>query len=386
MKKILLLGGSHRDIPLIKAAQELGYYVITLGDKDYYLGHDYSNKFYKINFNDLDAVREIIKKEKVDFLLPGCGEESYLNTVLLSHELKIGNFDTLETAKLLHNKWKFKEFCLLNNISTPKGVFYKNNISIDNIEFPLVVKPTNLSGGRGVKIVYNSKELKLSLTQSLDLSDELFLEEYIEGQLIAYSIFIENKKIIYGFFGEDKTYLNKYLITSAFPTDVQNITIIKLKNDIEKIAELLNLVNGMFHLQVLIKNNVPYIIDITRRIPGDLYPYLIEYCDGVDYSKAVVKAYTTGIIENEFKKKHEKQNFVIRHCVMPNRNGIYKDIFIDDLLKDKILYRLDLVPKDTPVEDFLHTQVSILFIQVKENIQIIDNINSLIYAIISKEC
>ena len=51
MKKILILGGSHRDIPLIKASQDLGYFVITLGNKDYYLGHNYSNKAYKINFN-----------------------------------------------------------------------------------------------------------------------------------------------------------------------------------------------------------------------------------------------------------------------------------------------------------------------------------------------
>ena len=41
MKKVLILGGSHRDIPLIKASQELGYFVITLGDRDYYMGHEY---------------------------------------------------------------------------------------------------------------------------------------------------------------------------------------------------------------------------------------------------------------------------------------------------------------------------------------------------------
>jgi hypothetical protein len=60
MKKILILGGSHRDIPLIKASQDLGYFVITLGNKDYYLGHNYSNKAYKINFNDLNMVKKIV--------------------------------------------------------------------------------------------------------------------------------------------------------------------------------------------------------------------------------------------------------------------------------------------------------------------------------------
>ena len=60
MKKILILGGSHRDIPLIEASQELGFFVITLGDRDYYLGHDYSDKYYLVNYNDLAKVKEII--------------------------------------------------------------------------------------------------------------------------------------------------------------------------------------------------------------------------------------------------------------------------------------------------------------------------------------
>ena len=378
MKKVLILGGSHRDIPLIKASQDLGYFVITLGNKDYYLGHNYSNKAYKINFNDLNMVKKIIEDENIDYILPGSGEESYLNTVKLAHELNIGNFDIPEVANLIHNKWKFKEFCLRNDISTPNGKFYTNIDDLTDLAFPIVVKPTNLSGGRGVEIVNSKEELVKSLLEAKKVTNEIFLEEFIEGKLIAYSIFLKNQKIIYGFTGEDKTYLNKYLITSAFPCEVKEETLQKMKYDIEKIAKLLNLVDGMFHLQIMIKDDIPYIIDVTRRIPGDLYPYLIEYCDGVEYSKAVVKSYTTGIIDNEFDKRLSKQRFVIRHCVMPNRKGIYKNIIIDYSIKDKILYRLDLVKKDYMIEDYFHTQIAIIFVDASNNKFIVENINHLI--------
>lgn len=382
MKKILLLGGSHRDIPLIKAAQELGYFVITFGDRDYYLGHNYSDKSYKISFNDLNTVRQIVKDEQITYLLPGCGEESYLNTVQLAHEFDIGNFDTMETANLVHNKWKFKEFCLQNGISTPKGIFYKTNNDIKNLTFPLVVKPTNLSGGRGVEIVHTLEELHASLKNTKKISDEIFLEEYIEGKLIAYSIFLQNQKIMYGFLGEDTTYLNPYLITTAYPTTIKDETLSKLKADIEKIASLLHLVDGMFHLQVLIKDNTPYIIDVTRRIPGDLYPDLIEYCDNIEYSKAVVKAYTSQKLEDEFSIA-KNQNFVIRHCVMANRNGLYKDIFIDDSLKNNIICRFDLLRQGAEIKDFLNTQISIFFIQLKKkDNEILKRINLLIYPIL----
>lgn len=379
MKKVLILGGSHRDIPLIKASQDLGYFVITLGDRDYYLGHNYSDKFYKTSFNDLDAIRKIVQDEQIDYLLPGCGEESYLNTVQLSHELGIGNFDTLEVAKLVHNKWRLKEFCLQNDISTPKGQFWTTELNLATLSFPLVVKPTNLSGGRGVEIVNNTEELQLSLAKIETLSNEIFLEEFIDGKLIAYSIFLKDQKIIYSFSGDDITYLNKYLITTAYPITLNSSVQTKLNLDIEKLAKLLHLVDGMFHLQILIKNDTPYIIDVTRRIPGDLYPYLIEYADGVKYSQAVVKAYTTGKINDEFDSKFENQNFIIRHVVMPDRDGIYEKIVIDETLKDKVLYKLDLFSEKTRIDNYLHTQLAILLIKLKSNsTHILSNINTFI--------
>jgi len=382
MQKVLILGGSHRDIPLIEAAKELGYFVITLGDKDYYMGHEYSDKYYKVNFNDLVKVKEIINNEEVDYLLPGSGEESYLNTVQLAQELKIGNFDSLEVAKLVHNKWNFKEFCLENLISTPGGFYYTDSLVLENIKFPTIVKPTNLSGGRGVEVVYCLEDLEESLKRCKKVSNEIFLEDFIDGVLIAYSVFIKNKKIIYGFTGKDETYKNKYLITSAYPVELKKLTQKKLLDDVEKISRLLSLVDGMFHLQVIIRDDVPYIIDVTRRIPGDFYPYLIEYCDKVNYTNAVVESYIGKYLNSDLLVS-KKKDFVIRHCVMSDKNGIFKKIEINEILKNSIIFRIDLVKKNAVVKDFKMTQISIIFIKLlKENKEIINNINKLICPVV----
>ena len=381
MKKIIILGGSHRDIPLIKASQELGYFVITLGDREYYLGHNYSDKAYKIDFNDLNAVRKVIEAENADYLLPGSGEVSYLNCVKLSHEFNKGNFDTLEVANIIHNKWKFKDFCFANNISTPEGVYYNSKTDIEKLSYPLVVKPTDLSGGRGVNIVKNSKELQLSLTQAQNLSDEIFLEEYIEGELIAYSVFLQNQHISYAFSGADQSHLNPFLVTTAYPIKLSEDVTLKLTNDIEKIAKKLSLVDGMFHLQVLIQNNTPYIIDVTRRIPGDLYPYLIEYTHAVEYSKAVVKAYIGKPLDKELDIK--KENFIVRHVVMPNENGIYNGLKIDKSIEKNIIYQLELLKKKTDIYDYLHTQLAIIFIKLDSIDDYIDP-NRLIRAVIAR--
>ena len=381
MKKILILGGSHRDIPLIKAAQELGYYVITLGAREYYLGHKYSDKYYLIDFNDLEAVKKIYSEENINYLLPGCGEESYLNTVKLSHQLNIGKFDTLKIAQLIHDKWRFKEFCLLHGISTPKGFTYKENKQDDTLNFPIVIKPTNLSGGRGVDIVHTKEALKHSIKEAKKVSESIFLEEYIEGELIAYSVFLQEKQVSYAFCGADISYLNQYLITTAYPIKLEQILEKRLKNDVEKLASKLELVDGMFHLQVIIKDTIPYIIDVTRRIPGDFYPYLIEKSDNIAYSKAVVQAYTTGRITENFVVS--RTSFVIRHVVMPSTNGIYEKLFIDESLKNNITFLFELEEQQTVIDDYLHSQLAIIFIKLtKKDTTIINNINKLIYPII----
>jgi len=378
-KKVLILGGSHRDIPLIKAAQALGYFVITLGSKRYYKGHHYANKYFLINFNDIEEVRKIIKKEKINYLIPGSGEESYLNTVLLAKEFNIGNFDKIEVARLIHNKWRFKDFCLQHGISTPKGIYYQDNQDLSVLTFPVVVKPTNLSGGRGVDIVYNENEFQKSLKKTTEITNEIFFEEYIHGQLIAYSIFLQDQKIMYAFSGIDETYLNPYLITTAYPLTLDSKVEEILSKDIEKIAKILSLVDGMFHLQVIIKDDIPYIIDVTRRIPGDFYPYLIEKADGVDYSKAVVKAYIGDRVQNEFFVKYKR--FIVRYVAMPSTNGIYRGLTIDDNIKNNILMRFDLLSIGSRIDNYLGTQVAIFLI---ENIDDIGLINRAITVIVEE--
>jgi len=245
------------------------------------------------------------------------------------------------------------------------------------LNFPLVVKPTNLSGGRGVEIVHNEEDLIKALQVTKQHSQEIVLEEFIEGELIAYSVIFEKQKISYAFCGADISYLNKYLITTAYSIKLEDTVESKLRKDLELLAQKLHLTDGMFHAQVIIKNDTPYLIDVTRRIAGDLYPQLIEKCDNIAYSKAVVESYTTGkITQNLLSSQH---TFIIRHVVMPSQNGVYKELFIDEKIKKSIIYRFDLLNENEVVEDFLHTQVAIIFIEGRE---FLEDLNHLIYPMI----
>ena len=388
MKKALILGGSHRDIPLIMAAKKLGFFVITLGDRDYYIGYKFSDKNYKIDFTDLEKVSKVIEAEKIDVLIPGCGEKALLNTVILGKKYKIGNFDSLEAVNIIHDKWKFKEFCQKRGINVPKGVKITSceNTVLENISLPCIVKPLNLSGGRGVCVVKSKDELKSAVKHALEVSEnnEVLIEEFIEGELLACSVFVRNGRIGYSFVGKDDVYLNKYLVSSAYPIEIKDEVLGKLKQNVEKIIADLSLKDGPFHLQFILKDDIPYIIDVTRRIPGDLYPYLIEFSTGIRYSEAVVKAYMGYNIDPTLLKEKEKK-FIIRHCIMSSKNGVLKDILVNKEVKEKIIYELYLMEKGTNIDNYLRQQVGIVFLEFnseKEMIEAAKKINELIFSVI----
>jgi len=382
MKKIIILGGSHRDIPLIKASQELGYFVITIGSKGHYLGHKYADKKYLVDFNNTPKVKEIFASEGASFFLPGSGEESYMRALEISNELGIGNFDKNEVAHLIHNKWSFKKFCLKNKIYTPNGLIYKDGLDLSKLEFPLIIKPFNLSGGRGVKVVKNTNELISAIKNSKKFSPDLFLEEFIEGRLIAYSVIIRKKQVAYSFIASDNTFINKYLITTAYKLEIPSELEKVMRNQVNKISHSLGLVDGMFHLQIIIKNNNPYLIDVTRRIPGDFFPNLIELSDGLSYSKAVVLSYLGHDFSREL-KHYKRSKFVIRHCVMAEKNGIFSHIKIDQEIEKSIVFRFDIINENSQITNYMNEQIAIfLFSFDQEREDLCLKINHLVKAII----
>jgi biotin carboxylase len=368
--KVLLLGGSHRDIPLIETLKKKGFFVITLANASYYIGHKFANKYYNIDFNDLKSVKEIIKKEKVDYLIAGCGEESFYNSALLANEFSLGEYDDKKIVEIIHNKWKFKEFCLKNSIPTPKG-----SNDYKELEFPIIIKPQNLSGGKGVSVVYNEKELKNAINIAKKFSNNLVFEEFIDAEIIAYSAILKNQKVVYNFVAKDIAYLNPYLISTAHSYEIDKNIKNSIKKDIEKIAKILMLKNGPFHAQILLKNNKYYFMDVTRRIAGDLFPYLIEYADNVNYSEMVINSY----IGMDFEVNKGDKKYAIRHCVMPKKNGVYEGI------ECKVDYklRLDLMTKGEIIKDYtkVHTAIFILvFNKYTEMLNVASKINDLIYA------
>ena len=228
-------------------------------------------------------------------------------------------------------------------IKTPKAEICRTREEckrgIEKIGFPLLVKPVDLTGGKGIKTCVDINETLDAFDEAMKITreDYIILEEFIQGKNHGITALIKNGKVVFHIVDNEQYGMNDYLVLGAnSPSDIPQYVEFILIRDIEKIAEHCNLVDGLFHAQfILDKDNYPIMIDPCRRAPGDLYTLLAKYVTGVDYPAEIVKAECGEPIKDFYETEY---NFVARECIMASKKGTIKEVHIEDEIRQYLVH------------------------------------------------
>lgn len=386
-KKLLVLNGSHSDIPLISAAKTLGFYVITTGNNSELLGHVYADEYHSADFSNPEAVLELAIKLKIDAVCACSNDFGAISASYIAEKMHLPGHDSYETTLLLHHKDKFKNFALQNNILTPFAESYSSIEDAENAirryRFPLIIKPIDLTGGKGVKTVKSVDEYNKAISHAFSTSrlKRIVIEDFIEGPQHSFSSFIVNGKVKFYFSDNEYSFLNPYLVsTSAAPATKVEIVANTLTTTIEHIAKLLLLKDGIFHIQYIFNNNKAYILEITRRCSGDFYPYPVNKSTGLCWEEWIVKS-EAGIDCSDFPITNQK-GFCGRHCIMGSKNGLIKSIYISPIIEDNIYYKFIWGKQGDYINNYLIDKIGVVFFTFNsrsEMIEKVEMINKLIY-------
>lgn len=321
-KKMLLLGGGHAEIPLIQAAQSLGWYVITTGNDRRGLGHPYADKNVFVNYSDKDAMLELAKSEGVQAVCSGCNDFALLSTVFVCEKLGLPGHDSYATSLEIHHKDKYRALATRLGIPTPRALVVRSaadfETAIAQLTFPIIVKPVDLTGGKGIHRAANTDEAREAYKDACSRTrqDHIVAEEFVQGSNHGFSAMLVKGKVAFAFSDNEQYYINKYMVSGAnSPSTSSDKTLAMLREYSERIAQELHLVDGILHIQYIERaDGTPIIIEICRRPPGDLYIKFVKYATGVDYPKFIVQAETgediSGIADVP------TQGFWLRHCIM----------------------------------------------------------------------
>ena len=278
----------------------------------------------------------------------------------------LSGHDSYQTALTIHHKDQFKQFALAHDIPTPYAESFCSIDdainAIDRYRFPLIIKPVDMTGGKGISKIEMPQEYEAAIHYAFSISKakRIVVEEFIQGTQHSFSTFISKGKVVFYFSDNEYSYLNPYLVTtSAAPATNINQVADKLVSTIEKIATLLNLKDGIVHLQYLLRGDSAYIIEITRRCSGDLYPYPVNYATTLDWAQWIVKA-EMGLDCGDFPNV-KQTGYCGRHCIMGSKNGVVKDIIFSPEIQPHIYEQLMWWKQGDIIDNYLVQKLGLVF-------------------------
>jgi len=367
-KKLLVAGASYGDIPVIKEAKKLGYYVITAGNREKDLGHSYSDEHYLVDFSDKEAIYDLSKELSIDYIVPSCHDLSMITCSYVAEKLSLPGYDSYETTQNLHHKDKFRKISNEYNLMVPNAKYFDNinkaKVAMNSIYLPCIIKPIDLGGGKGISVVSEEKDLKLAIENAFKYSKlkKIVIEDYVEGTLHSFSCFIDDKKVIFYFADNEFSSVNPYGVSlSSSPSNNFDLVRSILIEQTEKIAEIYNLSNGLLHLQYLRNTQDITIIEFTRRTPGDWYGTPVRLSTGINYEYWVLQ----GFLNKSFSTfNSQKQNgFYSRYCLMSRQNGKIIDLVVDKSIEKNILNRFCWFQKGDMINDFKYQKFGLFFLK-----------------------
>ena len=186
MKKLLLLGGSRYIIPVIDIAHKMGVYVITCDYLPDNIAHKYSDEYHNVSIIDKDEVLKLAKELKIDGIMSFACDPGVVTVAYVAEKLNLPSCGPYESVCILQNKGKFRKFLEENGFNVPKSRVY-NDVKtaiddIDSFQWPVIVKPTDSAGSKGVARVDNPENLKECIESALKFShnQEFIIEEFLD--------------------------------------------------------------------------------------------------------------------------------------------------------------------------------------------------------------
>jgi len=296
-KKLVIIGANDFQNQLILKAKEMGYETHVFAWQCGDIGEKTADYFYPISITEKEEILEICKKINPSGI---CSIASDLASIAVNYVAEKLNLpcNPYNITEQCTNKYEMRKQMKKHNIKTPRFIKVKGDckdIDIKDLNFPMIVKPTDRSGSRGITKIFNKNELNNAVQYASKDSFEksAIIEEYIEGD--EYSCECISYKGEHYFLAFTKKYTTgapDYIETGhCEPSDIDVKLQENIKNEIFRALDSLGIINGASHTEFkLNKNGDIGIIEIGARMGGDcIGSDLVRLSTGYDFTKMVIE-------------------------------------------------------------------------------------------------
>lgn len=363
MKKLMILGGARYVLPVIEAAKKLEVYTITVDYLPDNIAHKYSNEYINVSIVDKEKVLDVARKYNIDGIMSFACDPGVITAAYVAEQMGLPNVGPYESVCILQNKGKFREFLEKNNFTVPTAKSYREIDDalkdINMFHWPIIVKPTDSAGSKGVTRVDNPKDLRKSIQYALlySKSNEFIIEDFImqkgySSDTDSFSIDGELKFISFDCQYFDQGAKNPYTPAAySWPSSMSKEHQEELKNEIQRLLKLLDMRTAIYNIETREGNDgKAYIMELSPRGGGNRLSECLHYATGVDLITNMVK-YSVGLPINEITQKPYDGCWaeIILHSDV---SGVFKNLWISDEIIENVIEKDLWIEEGTPIGGF----------------------------------
>ncbi|MGM3191548.1 ATP-grasp domain-containing protein [Dickeya dadantii subsp. dieffenbachiae] len=319
----LMLDAGFSALPLLEACLEQGVAIGVCSGKPGDPGHTRATRSIVEDYSDKEAILGIVRKENIKAVLPGVTDVSYETGAWVAQSLGMPGFDSVETTAILLKKDAFRAYAQRKGLPIPKAV--RDIGSVGQLSYPILVKPVDAYSGRGITQVQREQDIlpAYQSASSASVSGQVVIEEFKQGSLHSHSAFIRNGEIVCEFFVDEYCTVYPYQVNSSCVAHQMSETLKNAVSDcINSIVADLKLRDGLLHTQFIANGDDFWLIELTRRCPGDLYCQLIRYSTDIPYAEYFVAPFLS--LPSTFaNKRPATRHYVARHTVSVSEKTIF---------------------------------------------------------------
>ncbi len=343
-KRIMVLAGGPDQAALIREIKKLipDSYVVMVDMNSQVVASKVADKHIVISTMDFDAVRKAAIEENVEYIMTACGDQPLLTIGIVSEELGLPCYLTKQQILNLTNKKFMKQLMLQNGIPTSHHKTFDSVEKIDDsgLDYPLVVKPVDSNGSKGVRRVNNLQELKEQAPTSMgySISKNIIIEEFVEGEDVSSDFYVVDGKAIHVM----DCLSNKFkpnpetaiIYQSIIPPTLSPSVKKRIQKIADKIAKAFGINNSPLLIQTIVKGENVKVVEFSARLGGGAKYKTIQTV--TDFN--VLRANLLSMIGETPEVNIKEKNLKFSRCHLYTKGGVLEKVEgLEDLLEEEII-------------------------------------------------
>ena len=271
-KAVLIFGVGPLQESIIKRAKKMGLYTVGIDPCADATCKDCVDAFEVVAGQDYEAHCAVVEKYGIDAIVTAATDKPLVMMARIAEKYGFP-FYSVETAKWSTDKFQMKERFELGGVPHAQGRLISKAEEAEGLVFPVIVKPRDNSGSRGVKLCRSKEELKASMNEALEVSklDTVLVEEFIEGPEYSIEGLHHDGKSEVIQFTEKKTTEFPYNVELGHiqPANISEENKQKISEIVSKIGKALKFDNCPSHTELKINERGIFVIETSPRLGGD---------------------------------------------------------------------------------------------------------------------